>query len=169
MERAFPCPGVLGGARHAAAANRSRLRPPCREADEEGSDPAPPAPAHSSGPWQAVATLFNLYCGIGLLSMAYAVRLGGWLALLTLGAAAAASLCSGLLICKAFEHLPPGTHKTFPELGGAAGGRWGRHVATSAALAECWGGACIALLVMWEHLVLVMPEAGRCWRAGAAR
>jgi hypothetical protein len=56
--------------------------------------------------------------GIGLLSMPYAMRLGGWLAIGALLLATTTFCYSGRLLVKAFDKLPAGTLHTYPALGG---------------------------------------------------
>lgn len=60
--------------------------------------------------------LVNVYMGIGLLSMPYAMRLSGWFGLIALAVAAAVFCASGKLIVKSFERLPDGP-KSYARLG----------------------------------------------------
>lgn len=59
----------------------------------------------------------NLFLGVGLLSMPYALKIGGWVALAPLVLAAALFCLSALLIVSAFDRLPPAVQRTYPELG----------------------------------------------------
>lgn len=59
----------------------------------------------------------NIFMGIGMLSMPFAMRQGGWLGLLTLGIATAVFCLSGKLIVRNFEKLPPNESHTYPALG----------------------------------------------------
>lgn len=54
---------------------------------------------------------------MGMLSMPYAVMLGGWLSLGALVLAAAVFCLSGLLIVRNFEKVPAGMPQTYPALG----------------------------------------------------
>ncbi len=55
--------------------------------------------------------------GVGMLSMPYAVMLGGWLSLAALVLAASVFCLSGLLIVRNFEKVPAGMPQTYPALG----------------------------------------------------
>lgn len=55
--------------------------------------------------------------GIGMLSMPFAMRQGGWLGLLALGIATAVFCLSGKLIVRNFEKLPQNDSHTYPALG----------------------------------------------------
>lgn len=52
-----------------------------------------------------------------MLSMPYAVALGGWASLAALVVAAALFCLSGLLIVKNFDKVPAGMPHTYPALG----------------------------------------------------
>lgn len=65
---------------------------------------------------QTMFNLVNVYMGIGLLSMPYAMRLSGWSGLAALAIAAAVFCASGKLIVKSFERLPAGP-KSYARLG----------------------------------------------------
>ena len=55
--------------------------------------------------------------GIGLLSMPYAMRQGGWLGLAALAIATALFCLSGKLIVRNFDKMPPTVSHTYPALG----------------------------------------------------
>ncbi len=55
--------------------------------------------------------------GIGLLSMPYAMRQGGWLGMGALAIATAVFCLSGKLIVRNFDKLPPDASHTYPALG----------------------------------------------------
>ena len=55
--------------------------------------------------------------GMGMLSMPYAVALGGWASLAALVVAAALFCLSGLLIVRNFDKVPAGMPHTYPALG----------------------------------------------------
>lgn len=59
----------------------------------------------------------NIYMGLGLLSMPYAMRLAGWLGLLSLGAATAVFCLSAKLLIRAFQSLPAHTPHSYANLG----------------------------------------------------
>lgn len=62
----------------------------------------------------------NIFMGIGLLSMPYAMRQGGWLGLAALAVATAVFCLSGKLIVRNFDKMPPTVSHTYPALGECA-------------------------------------------------
>ena len=58
--------------------------------------------------------------GIGLLSMPFAMRQGGWLGMGALAVATAVFCLSGKLIVRNFDKLPPDASHTYPALGAHA-------------------------------------------------
>ena len=59
----------------------------------------------------------NIFMGIGLLSMPYAMSQSGWLGMLALGIATAVFCISGKLIVRNFEKMPADVAHTYPALG----------------------------------------------------
>ena len=59
----------------------------------------------------------NIFMGIGLLSMPFAMRQGGWVGMLALAIATAVFCISGKLIVRNFEKMPPDVAHTYPALG----------------------------------------------------
>jgi len=59
----------------------------------------------------------NIYMGLGLLSMPYAMRLAGWFGLLALMASTAVFCISAKLLIRAFQTLPAGMLHSYPNLG----------------------------------------------------
>ena len=59
----------------------------------------------------------NIYMGLGLLSMPYAMRLSGWFGLLALLASTAVFCTSAKLLIRAFQTLPAGILHSYPNLG----------------------------------------------------
>ncbi len=59
----------------------------------------------------------QIYMGLGLLSMPYAMRLSGWLGLLALMASTAVFCISAKLLIRAFQTLPAGMIHSYPNLG----------------------------------------------------
>jgi vesicular inhibitory amino acid transporter len=64
------------------------------------------------------------------------------------------------LICKAFDLMPPGQQKTYPELGRAAGGTPGMRILLCFSLMELFGGTVVLLMVCWQMLELLLPSEG---------
>ena len=59
----------------------------------------------------------NIFMGIGLLSMPFAMRQGGWVGMLALAIATAVFCISGKLIVRNFEKMPLDVAHTYPALG----------------------------------------------------
>lgn len=59
----------------------------------------------------------NIYMGLGLLSMPYAMKLAGWCGVLSLMAASLTFCLSAKLLIHAFKTLPPGVPHTYANLG----------------------------------------------------
>ncbi|KAK9786278.1 hypothetical protein WJX73_008874 [Symbiochloris irregularis] len=109
---------------------------------------------------QAVFNLVNIYVGIGLLAMPYAFALSGWMAFAALLATAGLFCLSAHLIIKCFDKLDPGESHTYPALGTAALGPRGQYVVAAFAVAEFFTGSCLVIVVIWQELILCLPEAG---------
>eukprot|EP00850_Spirogloea_muscicola_P001561 SM000006S19326 [mRNA] locus=s6:2563:5686:- [translate_table: standard] len=114
----------------------------------------------------------NLYVGLGLLSIGYAVRLGGWLSLAMLVACAAVFCTSAKLLCWSLERLPAGTPHSYASLGRAAYGATGRTVVMVLVMLEFCGGLCMDLVVFWQSLAMLLPPSaclrGHCLSARQA-
>ena len=59
----------------------------------------------------------NIFMGLGLLSMPYAMRLSGWLGLAAMAALTCLFCLSGKLIVHAFDKMPLHRAQTYPALG----------------------------------------------------
>ena len=59
----------------------------------------------------------NIFMGLGLLSMPYAMRLSGWLGLAAMAALTCLFCLSGKLIVHAFDKMPPHCAQSYPNLG----------------------------------------------------
>lgn len=124
--------------------------------------PAPsdvPQPHHGATAAQTTFNLVNVYMGIGLLSMPYAMRLSGWSGLATLAIAAAVFCASGKLIVKSFERLPDGP-KSYARLGFAALGTTGKTLVLVFATLEFFGALCITLVIIYKQIESFLPDSG---------
>ncbi|PSC72470.1 Vacuolar amino acid transporter 1 [Micractinium conductrix] len=106
---------------------------------------------------QASLSIMNIMVCTGMLSMPYALRLGGWAALGVLGALLPLFALSGLLIVWAFDRLPAHVPRTYPDLGHAAAGAAGRRAVLCCSFLELFGGSCILLMVAWRMAELLLP------------
>ena len=102
----------------------------------------------------------NIYIGIALLSMHYAVHRGGWLSLGALVAASATFCFSAHLIVRAFDLLPSHKPRTYPELGKAAYGNTGVRLVLAAAFLELAGTVIMQLLILWQLIQVFLPAHG---------
>jgi hypothetical protein len=62
----------------------------------------------------------NIFMGIGLLSMPFAMKQGGWIGMAALAGATAVFCLSGKLIVRNFDKMPPNTSHTYPALGASS-------------------------------------------------
>ncbi|KAK9825697.1 hypothetical protein WJX81_006348 [Elliptochloris bilobata] len=126
--------------------------------DEHGFHRAPPR--EGATVLQAVFNVVNIFIGMGMLSMPYAVMLGGWLSLGALVVAAAVFCVSGLLIVKNFDKVPAGMPHTYPALGVCVLGPSGRYVVGVSTVAEFFGASCIMLVILWKEIETLMDDSG---------
>lgn len=66
----------------------------------------------------------NVLCGVGILSTPYAVKEGGWVGLSILVIFAILSFYTGILLRSCLDSQPG--LETYPDIGQAAFGAWGR-------------------------------------------
>ena len=66
---------------------------------------------------KGTAPQVNIFMGIGLLSMPFAMRQSGWMGMFALAIATAVFCVSGKLIVCNFEKMPPDVAHTYPALG----------------------------------------------------
>lgn len=109
---------------------------------------------------QTCANLINIFVGLGLLSMPFALMKGGWVALVALAILVPLFGCSGQLICSAFDLMPAGVPKTYPNLGAAAAGKLGSRVVLAFSCCELFGATLITLCIVWQMLELLLPSEG---------
>ncbi|KDD75855.1 transmembrane amino acid transporter protein [Helicosporidium sp. ATCC 50920] len=102
--------------------------------------------------------LVNIFVGVGLLSLPYGVRTGGWLSLLILAMVLMLFCLSGQLIIKSLDYMGD-RPKSYPQLGIAAVGCHGSKVVGGVALTELFSGSCVILLVVWQQLELLLPAS----------
>ncbi|CAK0784981.1 hypothetical protein CVIRNUC_008186 [Coccomyxa viridis] len=126
---------------------------------EDATDPGwGPPPQEGATLFQATFNMVNIFMGIGLLSMPFAMRQGGWVGMLALAIATAVFCISGKLIVRNFEKMPPDVAHTYPALGVQAIGPVGRYLVGFFALSEFYGGSCIVLVVIWRELQGILPR-----------
>ncbi|KAK9907650.1 hypothetical protein WJX75_007699 [Coccomyxa subellipsoidea] len=126
---------------------------------EDASGPGwGPPPQDGATVFQATFNMVNIFMGIGLLSMPFAMKQGGWIGMAALAGATAVFCLSGKLIVRNFDKMPPNTSHTYPALGELALGPPGRFLVGFLALTEFFGGSCIMLVVIWRELLGLFQE-----------
>lgn len=108
---------------------------------------------------QTAFNLINVYMGIGLLSMPYAMKLSGWSGLASLAMAAMLFCFSGKLIVRSFERLSDGP-KSYARLGYAALGTPGTFLVLIFATLEFFGALCVTLIVIYKQIESFLPDGG---------
>ncbi|CAL8462945.1 g2479 [Coccomyxa elongata] len=128
---------------------------------EDASGPGwGPPPQEGATLFQATFNMVNIFMGIGLLSMPFAMKQGGWVGMAALAVATAVFCLSGKLIVRNFEKMPPDTSHTYPALGRLALGKTGFYTVGTLAFTEFFGDSLIVLIVMWQELAAVLPKGG---------
>ncbi|KAK9907651.1 hypothetical protein WJX75_007699 [Coccomyxa subellipsoidea] len=129
---------------------------------EDASGPGwGPPPQDGATVFQATFNMVNIFMGIGLLSMPFAMKQGGWIGMAALAGATAVFCLSGKLIVRNFDKMPPNTSHTYPALGRLAMGKFGFYIVGTLAFLEFFGDSLIALIVLWQELTAVLPDRGR--------
>lgn len=90
-----------------------------------------------------VATFFytgmNVLCGVGILSTPYAIKEGGWAGISVLFIFAILSLYTGILLRSCLDSQPG--LETYPDIGQAAFGTWGRIAISVSILSTAFTGS----------------------------
>ncbi|KAI3732322.1 hypothetical protein L1987_63526 [Smallanthus sonchifolius] len=108
-----------------------------------------PPPVEQCSFSQAVLNAINVLCGIGILSMPYAFKEGGWLSLVLLMGFGVITCYTGILLKVCLERC----HglQTYPDIGQAAFGYFGR---------VCIASSCVEYLIMMnDNLSSLFPHA----------
>eukprot|EP00249_Psilotum_nudum_P010207 c22402_g1_i1 orf=257-1489(-) len=115
--------------------------------------------------FQSIVNTVNLYVGTGLLSLGYAIQLGGWLGLVFLGALSVIFCFSAKLICQSFDSLPAQMVPSYPNLGAKTYGVLGRWVVMVMGIAEFFGACCLCLIVFWQSVAILFPDTIVCLKS----
>ncbi|KAI3507411.1 hypothetical protein L1887_22396 [Cichorium endivia] len=106
---------------------------------------------------QSVLNSINVLCGIGLLSMPYAFKEGGWLCLLLLLLGGGISCYTGILIKLCLERYDG--LQTYPDIGQAAFGFGGRICIAMVLYLELFSSCVEYLIMMNDSLSALFPLA----------
>ncbi|KAJ9545462.1 hypothetical protein OSB04_025169 [Centaurea solstitialis] len=106
---------------------------------------------------QSVLNAMNVLCGIGLLSMPYAFKEGGWLSLLLLFVVGAITCYTGILLKRCLERFQG--LQTYPDIGQAAFGFFGRICISMVLYMELFSSCVEYLIMMNDNLSALFPHA----------
>ncbi|CAH2054392.1 unnamed protein product [Thlaspi arvense] len=105
---------------------------------------------------QSVLNGINILCGVGLLTMPYAVKEGGWLGLLILFFFGIITCYTGVLLKRCLESSP-GLH-TYPDIGEAAFGFTGRLIISILLYMELYACCVEYIIMMSDNLSRLFPS-----------
>lgn len=112
---------------------------------------------------QTILNVVNLYVGVGLLSLGYAFRLGGWICVVVLAVLSIMFAYSAKLICWSFDKIPVGMVPSYPNLGFTAFGNPGHWLVMLMGVAEFFGGSCMCLIIVWQSIEMLLPPGPWCF------
>ncbi|KAL2611263.1 hypothetical protein R1flu_022955 [Riccia fluitans] len=111
---------------------------------------------------QTIINTMNLYVGVGILSLGYAVNLGGWASLAILGVLASLLSYSAKLIGRSFDKVPQNLVPSYPNLGRTVFGLPGQFAVMIMGGAEFFGAFCLCLIVIWQSITMLLPSHPLC-------
>ncbi|KAK4724998.1 hypothetical protein R3W88_027777 [Solanum pinnatisectum] len=106
---------------------------------------------------QSVLNAINALCGIGILSIPYALKEGGWCSLFLLFLFGIITFYTGTLLKKCLESSPG--IETYPDIGQAAFGLSGRIFIAIALYAELYSSCIEYLIMMSDNLGALFPNS----------
>ncbi|CAN8269524.1 unnamed protein product [Cochlearia groenlandica] len=105
---------------------------------------------------QSVINGINILCGVGLLTMPYTVKEGGWLGLFILFFFGIITCYTGILLKRCLESSPG--LKTYPDIGQAAFGFTGRLIISILLYMELYACCVEYIIMMSDNLSKLFPE-----------
>ncbi|KAI7749066.1 hypothetical protein M8C21_033845, partial [Ambrosia artemisiifolia] len=116
-----------------------------------------PPPVEQCSFSQAVLNAINVLCGIGILSMPYAFKEGGWLSLVLLLVFGVICCYTGILLKICLERC----HglQTYPDIGQAAFGHFGRICIAVVLYLDLFSSCVEYLIMMNDNLSSLFPHA----------
>ncbi|GFZ10968.1 transmembrane amino acid transporter family protein [Actinidia rufa] len=116
-----------------------------------------PPPQQKCSYAQSVLNAMNVLCGIGLLSVPYALKQGGWWSLVILFVLCIITCYTGILLKRCLESSP--ALKTYPDIGQAAFGIPGRVILAIILYIELYSSCVEYLIMMSDNLSALFPNA----------
>ncbi|CAM6099324.1 unnamed protein product [Calypogeia fissa] len=111
---------------------------------------------------QTVLNTMNLYVGVGLLSLGFAVKLGGWMSLALLAIIGVIFAYSAKLICRSFLKVPRSVVPSYPNLGATVYGTPGQLAVMLMGGTEFFGALCLCLIIVWQSITMLLPASPLC-------
>ncbi|XP_010471796.1 PREDICTED: vacuolar amino acid transporter 1-like [Camelina sativa] len=105
---------------------------------------------------QSVLNAINILCGVGLLTMPYGVKEGGWLGIFILFFFGIITCYTCILLKRCLESSP-GLH-TYPDIGQAAFGFTGRVIISILLYMELYAGCVEYIIMMSDNLSRMFPN-----------
>ncbi|XP_073261414.1 amino acid transporter AVT1E [Populus alba] len=105
---------------------------------------------------QSILNGTNVLCGIGLLTMPYAIKEGGWLSLIILSLFGVICCYTGILLKNCLESSPG--LQTYPDIGQAAFGVGGRLVISMVLYVELYASCVEYVIMMSDNLSTLFPN-----------
>ncbi|OWM64645.1 amino acid transporter AVT1D [Punica granatum] len=106
---------------------------------------------------QAIVNGINVLCGIGILTVPYAIHQGGWSSLILLFLISVVSAYTGILLKRCLESSPG--LKTYPDIGQAAFGVYGRLAIAIALYVDLYASCVEYIIMMSDNLASLFPHA----------
>ncbi|CAK8541686.1 unnamed protein product [Lathyrus sativus] len=107
---------------------------------------------------QSVINGINILCGIGLMTIPYAIKEGGWLSLVILLLFALACCYTGILLMRCLQSRPG--LNTYPDIGQAAFGVAGRLGIAIILYMELFGSCVEYITLVSDNLASLFPNTG---------
>ncbi|WIA39259.1 hypothetical protein OEZ86_005381 [Tetradesmus obliquus] len=111
----------------------------------------------TSSSWQAAFNAINILCGVGLLTTPYAMAISGLSSLLLLIGIGGIACYTGRLLAKCMNSSR--AIRTYPDIGQAAFGRWGRLLVSVLLYMELFCCCVDFLILEGDNLSAVFPQA----------